>query len=456
MDNSLVCRDFLRGRCTDALCALAHSARVDRPKCALFGRGQCTRGDTCWWSHDGDPQAPPSPAPPLPSIILQVRAAQDQRVVTAIAPLAGVRSCTVIRGTRRAAERLVLVNADEGFDAATLLTSIAAVPMLRIATPRAYAVDGESASAAEALDALVKTLREKAVESGSVRFRTHAFPRGTKRALEVTIAEEIEGRDAALVPATSGYSAIACFVDAGEGRFFWGVCGVNDAWAAFRADREPATVLCRSQRKLEELGGRMAGTITFAAAETGDSVKGSDSGDIDESIFSALGERGKRAADCTVGTKAIALDLGAAPGGWAATLSHSHSVVLAVDPADLSLEELSQRVIHVRLKAADAIEYLRSAGLQGRVTTITCDANVNAIAAAEWVMSAFDLLRVGGVAIMSAKNFAGGAARWREDVLKVEQIFLDGGFSRVQKMHLFSGGEQEMTIVCFKTDEEVT
>jgi hypothetical protein len=296
----------------------------------------------------------------------------------------------------------------------------------------------------------------------------------------VRIAEEIEARgNGNLIPATAAYDFFACFVDAGSSRFFWGLgCGAG-SWADFRADREPPSVLCRSQRKLEELGARVEGTHILTVASffsggpvvddallafiAGDVRRGTKGEDVPQSVSAyssqlpdaaVLGSVAKLQADdvelpptaSQATTPPIALDLGAAPGGWAAALSRAHEFVFAVDPADVELAALSPRVVHVRSKAEDAIIRLRRAGLQSRISTITCDANVHANVAVEWILAAADLLREDGVAIFSAKNFSGGAAAWREDIAKIEGALIGVGLARVHKIHLFTGGEQEMTI----------
>ena len=53
-----------------------------------------------------------------------------------------------------------------------------------------------------------------------------------------------------------------------------------------------------------------------------------------------------------------------------------------------------------------------------------------------------------GAAIVN--DFSGGAAVWRADVRRAEAALRDAGFGRVEQIHLFANGSQEVTIVGWK------
>ena len=96
---------------------------------------------------------------------------------------------------------------------------------------------------------------------------------------------------------------------------------------------------------------------------------------------------------------ARALDLGAAPGGWAKVLAEVCAEVVAVDPAVLDERVTAlPNVTHVQQRAED---YLPRA--QGPFDLITCDMNVESQVAAEALCQAAPLLRHGGEVILTIK-----------------------------------------------------
>lgn len=116
----------------------------------------------------------------------------------------------------------------------------------------------------------------------------------------------------------------------------------------------------------------------------------------------------------------------------------------------MQLAELPTRVAHERARAEEAVPRLLAAGLKGRIATLACDANVHVGTAVGWVLRAAELLGPHGAAIISAKNFSGGAAVWRADVGAAEVALRSAGFCRVERVHLFANGVQEVTIVAWR------
>ena len=179
------------------------------------------------------------------------------------------------------------------------------------------------------------------------------------------------------------------------------------------------------------------------------------SGSLEAAVLAAEGMArghycsGDKNHDDTVKTHSIAVDLGAAPGGWSAELARTHGIVFAVDPADLNLAALPSNVVHVRSRALDAVLKLLAAGLRERVATLVCDANVPCEAAAQWVIDATPLLSPGATIILSAKNFDGSAFVWKNAVMRLEALLASVGFVNVQRVHLFANGPQEVTVIGF-------
>lgn len=96
-----------------------------------------------------------------------------------------------------------------------------------------------------------------------------------------------------------------------------------------------------------------------------------------------------------------ALDLGSAPGGWAAVLAETAREVVAVDPADLdrSVAELPN-VRHLRCRAE---ELAGRPELGGGFELLTCDVNLDPQEAARLVCQAAPWLAPGAWAVMTIK-----------------------------------------------------
>jgi hypothetical protein len=479
-----LCGGFLRNRCTDqSLCKKSHAPLVERSICAAFIRSSCTYGIKCWYRHDVLPLTSSAEevipfSLPLPRLILQVIAAKDLRILESLSAVVGVETCSVIRGARRCDDRLVLVHSAR--DAVSLLSDISIMPGLRGSTPRVYAVDTVSTSVEEGIKKLSDALAAEAVkrEGGIISFRVHAFPRRKTHELEKSAAEMIDTITGGIArPTTKDFDVIACLVDTGDGRIFTGLA-MNTLWVNYRCiNAFGDDVLCRAQRKLSELtarlpalisgGGCLAAEVAVGTAEVAADCAAEGRGVLLAAVASvAVGEIAARAAEgmerggrcCNenvVANNRIAVDLGAAPGGWSAELARSHGIVFAVDPADLNLKALPNNVSHARARASDAVKHLIAAGLNGRVTTLVCDANVQVETATCWIIDAIPLLSPGAALILSAKNFDGGSYAWKKNVTRLESELTELGFRKVQRVHLFANGPQEVTIIGWWKDDEI-
>lgn len=451
-----LCGGFLRNRCSDqSLCKKSHAPLAERGICLDFIRSACKYGIKCWYRHDflsvtqsAEEAIPlPLPLPLLPRLILQVIAAKDLRILESLSGVVGVETCSVLRGARRCDDRLVLVHSAR--DAVSLLGDISIMPGLRGSTPRVYAVDAVSTSIEEGIKKLSDALKEEAVkrEGGMISFRVHAFPRRKTHELEKNAAEMIDTLTGGIArPTTSDFDVIACLVDTGDGRIFTGLA-MNTLWVDYRSTKAFGDdVLCRAQRKLSELTARMP-ALLISGGETGALAVGTVVAEIAACAAEGM-QRGLGGSNENVLTNyRIAVDLGAAPGGWSAELAVSHGIVFAVDPADLNLKALPNNVAHARTRASDAVATLLAAGLRGSVATLVCDANVQIGTATRWIVDAIPLLSPGAAVILSAKNFDGGAHVWKNNVTRLESELTEMGFENVQRVHLFANGPQEVTIV---------
>ena len=98
-----------------------------------------------------------------------------------------------------------------------------------------------------------------------------------------------------------------------------------------------------------------------------------------------------------------ALDLGAAPGGWSRLLAEAGLQVTALDPADLDPRlESHPRIRHVRRLAHPDLKGLLD--LPGRpFDVLVNDMRLDALQSAEIMLAAADLVRPGGLGIMTLK-----------------------------------------------------
>jgi len=111
-----------------------------------------------------------------------------------------------------------------------------------------------------------------------------------------------------------------------------------------------------------------------------------------------------------------ALDIGSAPGGWAAYLAGSVGEVVAVDPAELAPEVVAlANVHHYRLSVEEFL-----AGYEGEpFDLVTNDINVEPELSAPVMVEAARLLRPGGWGVMTVKYTSRRRRQHRQEAEKV-------------------------------------
>ena len=449
-----------------------------------------------------------------PLLLLQVHASHDLRVLDAVraaaataSPGSALSGLTAV-GTRasharRHHDRLTEINhAREGVTADAVLEALAlACPELVPIVLRAYACEHVAADVASATAWLQRTLEAAAAARGKgapLRVRAHAHPRTLERALADAL-DPTEGSSddvrAAGGPTTSPpplrscmarWDVLACLVDV-EGRWHvgiargraWGIWWSTPARTVGESIGEVAVdsgVICRAQRKLAEVASRVLGvlpprcapppgSVALAAAACAGLARGQHNAGGSLTAAATTHTLHQAAASTQVASTAaasmsphtphadaIAIDLGAAPGGWCAVLAQTHACVIGVDPGALRLDMLPPSVVHVPARAEAELARLMSCGLGGRVSTLTCDANVPCATALAWVTGAgAALLAPGGALVLTLKNFEGGVRAWREKLVCVEAELEASGYGGpLQRIHLFSNAPAEVTIVAWR------
>ena len=183
----------------------------------------------------------------------------------------------------------------------------------------------------------------------------------------------------------------------GTGASAWGVAA-DDATSASSAERV-APKICRANEKLAEAFHRNAEVLYAAAAG---------------------------ASPC------VAIDIGAAPGGWTHFLAESvvgtGGHVIAMDPAKLDAEVIAHpRVTHIAARLEDGLEQVRvtlnAQGADNGIRIVTCDANFRPAVGARALLTVEPLLAEGALCVLTMKNFVGAEQPFRDDIVAaLEQL----------------------------------
>ncbi len=165
----------------------------------------------------------------------------------------------------------------------------------------------------------------------------------------------------------------------------------------------------------------------------------------------------------------IAIDLGAAPGGWSAFLAKKGFKVVAIDQGELNSKRISElglrylnyqnsenkykdngvlehleetEILHIKSKFQDAITMLNG---RKKASIITCDMNISPSEAATAVLLFKDLLRVDAVLIFTIKCTTLYVKRFVDDAVSV----LSKEF-KIIKILALPNNRQELTLYAIK------
>lgn len=164
----------------------------------------------------------------------------------------------------------------------------------------------------------------------------------------------------------------------------------------------------------------------------------------------------------------VAIDVGAAPGGWTQILAQRMQLVIAVDPAELHPEvQAMPNVRHIQKMSQDSVEdvahALKQNSNQGEpnstTTTITtetnavadllvCDMNRHPDQALEILSPLFEALCPGGLCVWTLK-FRGKARRKEQEDKAVKGIE-EAGFENVKVYWFLANTQHERTVVATK------
>jgi tRNA(Ser,Leu) C12 N-acetylase TAN1 len=121
---------------------------------------------------------------------------------------------------------------------------------------------------------------------------------------------------------------------------------------------------------------------------------------------------------------ASVVDLGSAPGGWAAVLAELAGEVVAVDPADLAPQvEALPNVQHWRCRAEDL---MGQDDLRERFDLMTCDMNVDPAQCADTLCRLAIILKAGAPAVMTVKYVSRRRRRHEREAREILAREYDG------------------------------
>ncbi len=169
--------------------------------------------------------------------------------------------------------------------------------------------------------------------------------------------------------------------------------------------------------------------------------------------------RDARAVACDAPVR-VAIDVGAAPGGWSRVLASNvgAQLVIAVDPAEL-WPDMPQQVVHVQKRFQEAVSDLaalpvlasNAAELGGSsrfIDCYVCDMNVPVSVSLRLLWEALPYLTGHARVAFTVKNFNDTTSSWRDAVRHAQSalalVSLPG---TVRHFHLLSNGREEQTVV---------
>lgn len=146
-------------------------------------------------------------------------------------------------------------------------------------------------------------------------------------------------------------------------------------------------------------------------------------------------------------TSGIAIDVGAAPGGWTQILAKKMKLVIAIDPAELheSLQSV-ENIRHVQKMSQDTEEDMKSILAGQQVDLICCDANRHPVQLKEMLEPTMPYLRVGGTIIVTLK-FRGRGAHKSVAANELVKEALGDGFGDIKCLFLLANTQNERTII---------
>jgi hypothetical protein len=180
---------------------------------------------------------------------------------------------------------------------------------------------------------------------------------------------------------------------------------------------------------------------------------------LDAVVEDAHRSRDARALVCDAPVR-VAIDVGAAPGGWSRVLANNvgAQLVIAVDPAELA-PDMPEQVVHIQKRFQAAVGDLAALpalaanraelGDSTRfIDCYVCDMNVPVSLSLRLLWEALPYLTGHARVAFTVKNFNNSTSSWRDAVRHAQEalalVALPG---TVRHFHLLSNGREEQTVM---------
>jgi 23S rRNA C2498 (ribose-2'-O)-methylase RlmM len=139
----------------------------------------------------------------------------------------------------------------------------------------------------------------------------------------------------------------------------------------------------------------------------------------------------------------LALDVGAAPGGWSNYLAQQGvSRVIAVDNGQLRCS--SPAIEHWKMLGQKAVEILISR--EEHIDLYVCDANIPPKVTVDIFQTAFPLMSKGGIFVLTLKNTCGGKEAFAGAVEQAKGRLQQLGIQSLVEVHLLANTSKETTV----------
>ncbi|KAL4443636.1 hypothetical protein ABPG75_011373 [Micractinium tetrahymenae] len=149
-------------------------------------------------------------------------------------------------------------------------------------------------------------------------------------------------------------------------------------------------------------------------------------------------------------TSGVAVDLGAAPGGWTHVLAQHARRVIAVDPAPLDPRALAcPAVTHLACKAEDAVDAIKGMVGEAGVDLLVSDVNRHPSQVIGMMRPLLPLLHPGAAVILTLKFHGKSAGREAEFERRLADE-LGPEFGGVRLLWLLANTQHEQTCVAWK------
>ena len=148
----------------------------------------------------------------------------------------------------------------------------------------------------------------------------------------------------------------------------------------------------------------------------------------------------------------LAVDLGAAPGGWSQLLAESCREVVAIDPGALRIPHgEGTRVRHMPMLAEKAVQVLLAEGRGREAGLVVCDMNMLPRESLPVIREALPLLKPGGLLVYTLKLPSRTTATQDAGVERfVEQMKAEfPSMSKIEVYHLLSNRSERTVIATF-------